>query len=105
MIKNGMLDKIDSTTFQFTGNGSGNATKTALFFCPEDAVSMSGVKSFNETETRFIMGFLGSAILCSSIAKPGFDGSDVERFSRFINACGFLSALPLSRLNVFSLAT
>ena len=48
MINNGVLDAGNSTTFKFPGYGSGNATKTALFFCLEDLVSLSGVKSFDE---------------------------------------------------------
>ena len=76
-----MLDDIDSTNFKFPSNGAGDVTKTTLFFCLEDLVSISGVKSFNEAETGLVVGFLGGAILCSSSAKTGLDGGDVEGFS------------------------
>ena len=97
MIHNGVLDESNSTTFKFPSNGAGNATKPALFFCLEDMVSLSGVKSFDEAESGLIVSFL--AILCSSIAKAGVDGSDFEVLSRFINMSSFLSTLPTLRLD------
>ena len=103
MINNGMLSECNSTTFKFSSDGSGNATKMALFFGLEDPVLMSGIISFNEAETRLVVGFLGSAVLCSSSTKAGLYGGDVEIFSRFVNASGFISALPTLRLNVFTL--